>query len=265
MENDYTADKNNDDWEESNMKLKEIYDYIDKIAPFDTAEAFDNCGLLAGDPEREICKIGLALDITHAVIDKAVEYGIDLIITHHPILFTPIKRLCAPSVFFRLIESRIATIAAHTNLDKAMVNDVLAEYYHLTQLSSPEILEDLGRKGILESSMPVEEYAKLIKKELKAGAVRYYDAGKPVENVVYISGSGGGMFREAISCGADTLVTGDLKHDIFVEAQNIGLNLIEANHFDSENTVMEPLKRRLEQFFKGEVWLLCPENPVKTV
>lgn len=247
------------------MKLQEILSFIDKIAPFDTAEGFDNCGLLTGDREAEIHKIGLALDITNPVVEKAAELGVDLIITHHPTIFTPVKQVCAPTPLYHLIRHGIANIAAHTNLDKAMVNDVLADYYHLEEITSPEALGGLGRMGKLPAPMEVPAYAKLVKEELHAGAVRYYDAGKPVENVVYISGSGGGMFREAVSCGADTLVTGDLKHDIFVEVQNIGLNLIEANHFDSENTVMAPLRERLLEIWDGEIVFLCPENPVKTV
>lgn len=249
------------------MKVYEIYRFLDQLAPFDTAEEFDNCGLLVGDPDQEVTKIGLALDITHAVIRQAVKEGIDLIITHHPVIFHPLKQVQVNSTVYQLIRNGISVISAHTNLDKAEtgVNAVLAKYYCLQNIASPLCLDDLGRLGNLPAPMPVPEYAALIKKNLGASGVRYYDSGKPVQKAAYISGSGGSMMQQVLSCDIDTFITGDLKHDAFIDAQNLGLNLIEVGHFDSENVVFFSLAEQIEVFTNLSPILLSRENPVKTI
>ncbi len=164
------------------MKVKDIYRFMDEFAPFERAEDFDNCGLIVGDMEQEVTKIGMALDITNEIIDKALDKGINLILTHHPVIFNAMKRICANHPVYRLIRNGISVISAHTNLDKAQfgINTVLAEYYHLQNVASPLCLDDLGRIGNLESPLPVPEYAKLIKASLGAQSVRYLDCGKPV-------------------------------------------------------------------------------------
>lgn len=249
------------------MKVKDIYRFMDEFAPFERAEDFDNCGLIVGDMEQEVTKIGMALDITNEIIDKALDKGINLILTHHPVIFNAMKRICANHPVYRLIRNGISVISAHTNLDKAQfgINTVLAEYYHLQNVASPLCLDDLGRIGDLESPLPVPEYAKLIKASLGAQSVRYLDCGKPAQKVAYISGCGAGMFREVMACDIDTFITGDLKLDLFIEAKNLGVNLIEANHFDSENVIFESLGKRIEEFCGLPPILLSTENIVKVV
>ena len=249
------------------MKVSDFYRFMDELAPFDRAEEFDNCGLLVGDPEQEVKKIGLALDATREIVGQAKELGIDLILTHHPVIFHPLKRVCAGSPVYDLIRGGISVISAHTNLDKAPhgVNAILAEYYHLQNVASPLCLDDLGRIGELETPMPVPEYARLIKESLGAQSVRYLDCGAPARKVAYISGCGTGLFAEVLSCGVDTFITGDLKLDHFVDAQNLGVNLIEAGHFDSENLVFRSLGRRIEEFCGIRPVLLSSENRIKTV
>lgn len=249
------------------MKIKEIYEEMNHWAPFETAEDFDNCGLIIGDFDAEITKIGFALDITQTVIDQALDAKINLIITHHPPIFHAIKQIHAPSPVYRLIQNGISVISAHTNLDKAKggVNDILAEYYCLHDIISPEILSDLGRIGTLDSPTPIPEYAEMIKKRMNAQGIRYLDCGKPAHKVAYISGGGGGQFHEAMQCGADTFITGDIKHDQFVDAQNAGLNLIEAGHFDSENLVYQAVANHISAFSGLDVLLLSAENPVQSI
>lgn len=249
------------------MKLKQIYTLLNEWAPFDTQEQFDNCGLLVGDPEQEVKKIGLALDITNPMIELAAKAGADVIVSHHPVIFNGLKQVLADSPVYHLIRAGIGAICCHTNLDKAEggVNTTLASYYGLGEISSPLCMDDLGRVGDLKAPLSVPDYAVQIKKAIGAQAVRYYDGGKPVSRVAYVSGSGGSQLANALSCGVDTFVTGDIKHDQFIEAQNRGFNLIEVGHFDSENTVMVPLKQYLEQRTGLEAVILSTENPVKTV
>lgn len=252
---------------ESGMKVKELYQFMNEFAPFDRAEEFDNCGLLVGDPEQEVAKIGLALDITNEIVEKAHAMGVDLIITHHPVIFHPLKRVCAGHPVYGLIRYGISVISAHTNMDKAPqgINAVLAEYYHLQNVASPLCLDDLGRIGELESPMPVPEYAKLVKESLGAQSVRYLDCGVPAQKVAYISGCGAGMFSQVMECDIDTFITGDLKLDLFVEAQNRGINLIEAGHFDSENVIFDSLGKQIEAFCGIRPLLLSDENRIQTV
>lgn len=235
------------------MKIKQVYDYIDRFSPFSTQCDFDNCGLLIGNFDDNVKKIGLALDITNDVIDKAIKQGINLIITHHPVIFNPIKSVISNTPIYRLIENNISTIAVHTNLDKALggVNDTLIEYYNLENVISPEILENLGRVGELKTSISVKEYAKIIKDNLNAKSVRFLDCGNMVKKVAYVSGSGGSMMKSVLSLGVDTFITGDIKHDQFVDAKNIGINLIEAGHYDSEVVVLKSLKKKLDEFCDG--------------
>lgn len=250
------------------MDIRTIYDFLDKLAPFDTACDFDNCGLLIGSMDTPVQKIGLALDATHAVIDNAIEQGINLLITHHPVIFHPLKRIEAHSVVYRLIQNDIAVISAHTNLDKAEqgVNAQLASYYGLHNVTAPLAFEQLGRVGELEEALSVPAYAEQVKRALDCEAVRYYDAGAPVKRVAYASGSGGSLLREVLACGADTFITGDVKHDVFVDAQNAGLNLLDVGHFDSENIVLQPLKTMLKPICgQTDVVVLSTENPVHTL
>jgi dinuclear metal center YbgI/SA1388 family protein len=249
------------------MKIKEIYQWMDHFAPFHTQETFDNSGLIIGDPEEEITGLGFALDITSEVIQKAEQHQINLIITHHPVIFDPMKQILANTTAYQLIRRGISVISAHTNLDKAEggINTVLAKYYMLENIASPLCLSDLGRIGNLKQPMSVEEYAKQIKENLHSDGIRYYDAGKPVCKVAYSSGRGTGLFQNVLECDIDTFVTGDVKHEFFVEAQTLGLNLIDAGHFDTENVVFDSLSQRIEQECGIKGILLSDQNRVKTI
>lgn len=250
------------------MKVSDIYKFIDEFAPFNTACDFDNCGLIVGDMNDDVKKIGLALDITNDVIDKAVAQGINLIITHHPVIFNATKSILSDTPVHKLIKNNISTISAHTNLDKAVggVNDTLIEYYQLYNVISPDEFDNLGRVGTLKNPMKVKEYAKIIKKNLNSKVVKFYDAGLQVKKVGFVSGSGGSMIANAVSLGIDTFITGDIKQDQFVYAQNYGINLIEANHFDSEIVILKVLKQKLYNVFTNtEIVILQSENCIDIV
>ena len=122
--------------------ISKILKIIDQLAPFDTASSWDNSGLLLGGESKTVDRILIALDITEGVIDEAIEDGFDLIITHHPLIFSPLKHITLEDrigkLLFRLIQNDIAVIAAHTNLDKSSVgiNAFLAEQYGLESVHS---------------------------------------------------------------------------------------------------------------------------------
>ncbi len=233
------------------MKLIDIYGVLDEKAPFSTALSFDNSGILCGDPQRDVKKILLSLDITYGVIDEAEALGCDLILTHHPGLFTPQKTFTPEDRVYRLIQKNIAALAAHTNLDQAQggVNDVLAATVGLTEIQ-PWWGDDpsfVSRKGALPAPQPLPQYAAFVKRVLGANNLRYADGGRPVHKVALCSGSGGDMWESLVGTDIDTLLTGEAKYHHFSEAAQGGINLIEAGHFATENLILSVLEDWLKE------------------
>lgn len=231
------------------MKLTEIVSVLDRHAPFSSALSFDNAGILCGDPEREIRRILLAMDVTYAVIDEAEARNADLILTHHPALFAPKKKFSPADRVYRLIEKKIAAIAAHTNLDLAPggVNDVLARAIGLTDISVWEGEPDLiGRIGSLPCPVPLRAFAASVRDRLHANHLRFADGGHPVSRVALCSGAGGEQWEDLIGSGIDTLVTGEAKYHHFLEAGQAGINLIEAGHYATEVIVLPVLEQWLK-------------------
>ena len=249
------------------MKVAEVLAWVDGIAPFATACDFDNVGLLVGDPEAPVHRIGLALDCTNSLVEEAAAQGVDLILTHHPVIFHPLKQVTAESPVYRMIQKGISCIAAHTNLDRAPggTNDQLVLAMGLQEADAPAFLEGLGRTGVVEPPVSVRAFAQKLKDVSGATAVRYYDAGHPVRRLAVVAGSGGSELPAVLAEGYDTFVTGDIKQDQFVLAENRGINLIEWNHYDAEHLVLKPLKARLEAAFAVPVLVLREENAVQSV
>ena len=246
-------------------QVKELYQYIDSIAPFATQLDFDNAGLLVGRGSAEITKILVTLDITKAVIDEAVELGVQLIVAHHPVIFHPLKWVTDGDTtgekVLLLAEHGIAAICAHTNLDAAQggINDLLAQRLGLVDIEQlhPDGVDEqgrpygIGRVGVLNTNNPMDAaaFASMVKERLNAADVRYADSGKKVHRVAVGGGSCGSMLADAIAAGCDTFVTADVKYDVFLEAREQGINLLDAGHFATENVVVEPLAHSLKTAF----------------
>ena len=249
------------------MNAKQIYDAIGQVAPFDCAESWDNPGLLVGSPQAEADPLGLALDITPQVLALAKEKRIQTILTHHPVIFHPLKQVRQDSPVFQLIQSDIAVISAHTNLDRSPqlgTNRVLAERLGLWNGSLSPELEEMGVLGELPPC-PAPELAKKVKTALGCASVNFYNAAIPCHRVAVIAGSGGSLLEQAAAAGADTLITGDVKQDVFVSAQWLGMNLLEVSHFDLENPVFSKLGPWLEETLGIRTCLLSPQNPVQWI
>lgn len=244
--------------------VKDFYQFVDEIAPFATQEGFDNAGFLAGRGDRTVEKVLVALDITVAVASEAADWGAQLIVAHHPIIFQPVKSVTDESVVGRvllaLMENKIAAICAHTNLDAAQdgVNDCLARALELRDVGQLcQAGEDaqghpygIGRTGTVHrSGLSAAEYAAFVKEKLGSATVRFADGGRPVERVAVGGGSCGSMMEDALVQGCDTFVTADLKYNNFLDAKALGLNLLDAGHFPTENVVCAPLVSRLAQAF----------------
>ncbi len=246
-------------------QVKDIYQYIDSIAPFATQLDFDNAGLLVGRADAAVDTVLVALDITADVIREAVDTGAQLIVAHHPVIFHPLKSVTDGDTtgekVLMLAEHRIAAICAHTNLDAAQggVNDLLAQRLELSEIA--QLHQDgvdeqgraygIGRVGVLNTNAPVDAatFAAKVKAELNAANVRYADAGREVHKVAVGGGSCGSMLADALAAGCDTFVTADVKYDVFLDAKALGINLLDAGHFATENIVVEPLADSVRKAF----------------
>ena len=226
-----------------------IYDAIDRLAPFWLTMDFDNTGILVGDRNREVSCALLALDCTPAVVEQAKQLGAQLIVTHHPVIFHPLKRVNEDAVVYQLIRSDIAVISAHTNLDIAQggVNDALASAIGLRDCRGLELLNEqtgawLGRIGTLPEPLSPEAFAAHIKACLNAASIKFSAAPRVIRTVALCSGSGADCLDAAISAGADALLTSEVKQHEYLAAAAAGISIFDAGHFDTEDIVIEPLR-----------------------
>ena len=246
--------------------VKQLYDLLDRKAPFRTQMDFDNAGFLVGRGDRTVTRVLVALDITPEVIAEAAEKGCQLILAHHPVIWGKLGQVTDESATGRkvlaLIEKGIAAICAHTNLDAAEggVNTALAQRLGL---ENPVPLETdgvdeagrpygIGRVGLAHCpGLTAGEYAAFVKEKLGAASVRFADGGRPVHRVAVGGGSCGSMVADALAAGCDTFVTADVKYDQYLQAKAQGLTLMDAGHFATENVVCAPLARWLSDRFPG--------------
>ncbi len=238
------------------MKVCDILEFLESVAPKNTALDFDNVGLLVGDPEAEVSGILVSLDCFDEVIDRAEDLDANLIITHHPIIFSPLKAVTADSLAYKLIEKGISVISCHTNLDLAEggVNDALCTALGLYDIETAQATDGfLLRVGVLDEIEDPYSFARHIKENL-GGSVKFVAGDRDIERVAVCSGSGGDYLWDAVRLGADALVTADVKHHIFIEAGRLGISVYDAGHFNTEDVIVAPLCRDISAAF--------PEIPV---
>lgn len=250
----------------------DLYSAIDQFAPFSLSMDFDNTGILVGDRHQPVSKVLLALDCTIDVVNYAKEIGAQLIITHHPVIFHPIKRVNEDSVVYHLIRSQIAVISAHTNLDIAEggVNDVLAQAMGLQNISGLELLDPaaqsyLGRIGTLSNPISASEFAALVKESLHARSVKFADAGNKIQKVALCSGSGADCLASALAAGADALLTSEVKQHEYLNAAAAGISIFDAGHFDTEDIVIETLKEKLAGIFPDITFCTTHTCPIYAI
>ena len=242
--------------------VADILNYIETIAPPYMKESWDNVGLLCGSRSTPVTKILVALDPFEHVCQEAADWGAELIVTHHPIIFQPMKAVTDETSIGRgiltLCRHGISAINAHTNFDCAPggVNDVLAATLGLENISviRPGGVDENGLPwGLLHcGDVPVqtlEAFLGTVKEKLGCDGLRYVDGGKAVSKVAVGGGSCAGAMKEALDAGCDTFVTADVKYNQFWDAQDLGLNLIDAGHFQTENPSVAVLAARLAEAF----------------
>ena len=232
-------------------KVKEIRDYLDGRVPFSTKLDFDNVGLLAGEPEKEVHRALCALDVTDAVIEEAAALGAELIVAHHPLIFHALKSVCSDDLvgrkIYALARNGVSAICMHTNLDAAAggVNDALMETLGCVDVRPLGGEGAMPRIGRLPQCTPLEDFLAQTKRALGANGLRYAGDGRPISVVGCCGGSGGDFLEEAIAAGCDAFVTADVKHDRFRAAEEYGVNLIDGGHFSTENVVVPRIRQLL--------------------
>lgn len=251
------------------IKISDISAYIDQIAPYDTKCDWDNCGLLVGENQKEVKKIGFCLDLTSQTLNSAIENDVDLIITHHPIIFKAQKNFLSGNMAYELAKNGLSAISAHTCYDVADegVNDVLAQILGLKNVDTIETddcVRPMLRVGEVDEMSSVD-FAKFVAKKLGT-TVRLVDSGNPVSFVVVCGGAGMSFLNDVNYYGASTFVTGDISHHEMLEAQELGINVVAAGHFESEYPAMIFLKEKLaKEFADIQTIMLEQSNPVKFI
>jgi len=234
--------------------VKDIYTLLASHAPVENKLDFDNVGLLVGRFGAPVQRVLTALDITDDVIEEAVEKGVDLIVSHHPLYFE-LNRVTDDTWtgerVLSLAEHRIAAICMHTNLDAAVggVNDALLAAVGCRYTDELDPDTKIGRIGVRPEQIGLSEFMTEIKSSLQCSGLRYHDAGRPVFKVAVCGGSGGSDLALAHAAGCDTYVTADIKYDPFLEAKHLGINLIDADHFCTENVVVPVLRQWISDAF----------------
>lgn len=235
------------------MTVRELYAYMEAQIPRALSCEWDNDGLMCcADDTKQVKRVLVALDITAAVVERAIAQGYDLIVSHHPLIFRPLARVSVGETVankvIKLLASGISAMSFHTRLDavKGGVNDVLAKALELCDTVPFGVDgEEIGRIGSLSTPMQLHDFAARVKKVTGAEYVQISDAGLPVHRVALLGGGGSGEVKAAAAAGADTYLTGELKHDQLTEAPERGMNLIMGGHFYTENLVCERIRELL--------------------
>ena len=238
--------------------VREIEQALFELAPREGAMDWDNVGHLLGDPDSQVSRVLVALDITEDVADEALAHGCELIVAHHPVMncrWLPVQSVRSDTpqghLLLKLLRNGVSAICMHTNLDVAWggVNDILAEKLKLVD-PGPLCDNGLGRVGRLEEPMDLADFVRFVSRSLGCNGVRYAGAGKPVCRVAVGGGACGDFEDDSIRAGCDTFVTADLSYHQFLDAKGKGINLIDAGHFPTEDPVCEKLVQYVSDRFQ---------------
>ena len=241
------------------LTVGRVYDAINAFAPFDTAEEWDNAGLLAGSPAGEVKNILCALELNPSVLEEAAAKGCNLVVTHHPILFHARQNLREDdpegALLCSLVRHGIALIAAHTNFDGANpgVNDALCDCLGLRDISHA----DEGMRIGTPMQHTLGDFAEFARNAL-GGPIRVYgENDRPIHRVAVLGGAGGDFAHLAKANGANAYLTGEIAHHKAWDAYLRGVCILEAGHAATELPCVDLLKRCLQNALNGVEWNGC--------
>ncbi len=241
------------------MICKDIIRKIEEVYPKEAALGFDNVGLLVGRSGREVRHVFLALDATDEVIHAAKAFQADMLITHHPLIFSPMKSITDSDFIGRrvieIIHHDISYYAMHTNYDVMRMAKLSSDILGLTDTDVLDPTrefdgkeEGIGRIGKVPETMTVRECCEYVKEKLNLEAVKVFGSLEKEVNILAVSpGSGKSAIKPALCKGADVLVTGDIGHHEGIDAAEQGLAVIDAGHYGTEYIFMEDMKAFLHK------------------
>lgn len=248
------------------MIVKEFVSYLEKLAPKNLAESWDNVGLLIGEENASVTGVLFTLDVTDCVLDEAIALGANLIVSHHPPLFRGIQTIVDSNLqqklYIKAIRHGISLYAAHTNLDVVEngMNDWLAQILRLEKIEILHIdgvLSDgqpygIGRVGELSQEMPLREFLTHVANSFNLDGIRYVgNEERLVKRVAVLGGSGQSYYKDAIDKGADVFVTGDVTYHVAQEMLDAGLMVVDPGHY-VEVVAVEQLKAYYQEYAKQQ-------------
>lgn len=255
------------------LKVKDIKSLMERMAPLNLKEDYDNVGLMVGSLENQVSNILIALDCTMEVIEEAKDKACNFILTHHPLLFVKPEVITDETLLGRkilqLVKNDISVYSAHTNLDsvKGGLNDIITELLGFKNYSVIEVNnincnsleEGIGRLVTLDSPSTLLEICDIVKAKLKLKALRYVgEDAKIISKIVIINGSGEDFYKAAFKLGADLIITGDTKYHNTSDFRESGMSIIDAGHFETEWPAMKIFANK----FKNELLNLGFSNSV---
>lgn len=252
-------------------KVSEIYDFLDGIAPFRIQDSWDNSGLLVGQGAAKVTKVLLTLDASSKAVDEAESLGCQLVITHHPVIFSPLRSLREDDPACRLLINGISCISCHTNLDSAEfgISDMMCQALGFENTHQPIEINRIdpktgrnvgyGTVGLC-NELAAQELAELCKKVFGCVAIKYTAGKGSIKRVGMVSGAGGEFIRQAAYLGLDAFISSEVKHHQFLEAERLGITLIDAGHHETEVIAMPYLKDKLTKEFSDVKFIISTQQ-----
>ena len=240
------------------MKLKALIDKLNEKFPENICESWDNVGLLLGDKDKDVKKVLIALEVNSKAIDKAIQERVDVIISHHPLIFKSLKKITKDDMIgsriMRLLKNDIAVYAMHTNLDSATggLNDYV---FKLLDLDAKRMYEDETKNRPLRyfnltKKMTIEEMVEVVKEKLNISQLRViydeYYTKKDIKSFALVTGSGMDFFNE-VKDKVDLFITADVKYHEAQDALEQGVSIIDFGHLESEVHTVDLLSNYLKE------------------
>ena len=264
------------------MKTSEIKAVLDRIAPLSLQEDWDNSGMQIETGRGEINKILVALEITSDVIEEAITKKAQMIVTHHPLIFHPVKNICVDDVvgnyILRLIRAEIPVYSAHTCFDSSpggnndyLLHKLGIQYFFRLPVPGIDICDShMARMGVYEAPMFFGSFCEKLNKVLGSeSGLRI--AGSPerlVQKIAVCTGAGGEFWEAALAAGADVFISGDIKHHEAQGAKESGLCIIDAGHYGTEHLFVHNMASQLRKKCGADVEIIesavC-QNPYNSV
>ena len=237
------------------MKCSEIIELIEKEFPVEYAESWDNTGFQIGNREKDVKNIFVAMDVTDETIEEAIRLGADMIVTHHPMIFSPLSSVTSDTIngrrVLKMIENGICYMSTHTNYDSCRMADLAAARLEMTECVALEEIKDgigIGKVGKLPKAMTLRECALFVKERFSIPSVRFFgNADKEVVIAGICPGSGKSLVKDCHAKGAEVYITGDIDHHTGIDQVDDALPIIDAGHYGIEHIYIEDMYQFLQE------------------